>query len=415
MTFSLSLTITATARRRSGSISDILNAFPPPGLETPTGQRRGSRFPSPFQGSNLAHSEILRSEPGSPVTEKKQGRRCCGMRLWKFILLMVVLLILVAAAVIVPIFLIVLPRQHHAAAAQASQCENGGTSFTDGNTLHCVCVNGFTGDKCQTRSDNGCVVADIDSSDESFGNATLGSSIPRLLQASTSTFNIPLNSSTILGLFSSNNLSCTSENALVTFNGVSTKAKRFYPLYEGNHLGESIDSQPTGTINLAPRDVAPTAALAHNQVPVATSNGIIFMQPSSTAVPPASSTPTLVGTASSSGSSSTPASSTNNNQGLRVTQKVLDFSRVAVLFIFQQTGALNQAADAQTKIQDFLNNQPFSTSMTMDSGEQFLLDFNYFTITDGHGDVFGGNNSTSASSASSSSSANAKSRRRLPG
>ena len=202
--------------RRSGSLSDMLAAFPPPGEATPTGDnspnRRGpgSRWPSAggFQTLNSAR------------TDEKAGRRrrrCCGMPMWTFVTLLIVLLFLVAAAVIIPIVLIVIPRNKDANATPSTEtnrgnnnppadvpngppppgqcdgiirCQNGGVAVPNSDrSCNCVCINGFTGRTCGTESDVGCTTINVA---DTTSNATVGAAIPRLLKDAQSNFSIPL-------------------------------------------------------------------------------------------------------------------------------------------------------------------------------------------------------------------------------
>jgi len=69
------------------------------------------------RGSTSGFSSMLSRGPvggggeaGDGEKRLKQGRRCCGMPLWAFVLIIVVLVLLVAAAVVVPVVLLVLPQ-----------------------------------------------------------------------------------------------------------------------------------------------------------------------------------------------------------------------------------------------------------------------------------------------------------------
>ena len=216
---------------RSASISDILAAFPSPSLATPTGEKPGSRWPSPLPRSGLSRTHT--AGPNSPTSyDRSRSRKCCGMPIWAFVLLCIILILLIAAAVVIPITLIVLPRRNNGASADlqacksSNPCSHGGTSVLVANTCRCVCVNGYTGSRCSTGADIACISTDItDAGHATFKNATLGTGIPRLLTAAQSNFTIPLSAQAVLSLFSSQNLSCTSENALVTFDGKSQRRR----------------------------------------------------------------------------------------------------------------------------------------------------------------------------------------------
>lgn len=341
--------LSSEKRQSKNSLSDILASFPPPGLATPPGSRgsRGSRGMGQFP-SHLRHSSLpSESDPGEDTQRK---RRCCGMPLWLFLLLLLVILLVVAAAVVIPIVLIVIPNQTTsggtsskalASCQKSLSCENGGTNIigTDGS-CSCLCVNGFTGTRCGEESTTGCATTDVDGA----SNVTVGDAIPRLLDGSQTNFSVPLNGSTILGMFASNNLSCTSENALVTFNGLSARS-----------LGKKLDSvaavltevktNPTPTLHK--RQDATSSADA-----VATSNGIVF-----------DSTPTSTSSASSASATATATNSTSSSSN----STMLDFARIAVLFVMQDSGQLESAVTAQENLQDYFTSGTTSVGQTIDS------------------------------------------------
>jgi hypothetical protein len=365
------------AQSTTGSMSDMLSAFPVPGT-TPT--------------LNHLASDYATTSKSSTAKPKKPGRRCCGMSLWVFIFICLVLVVLIAAAVLVPVFLILIPQQHqaqHEAALQAAlsdcpaslPCSNSGMSVINNNMCGCICVNGFTGAQCTTGEDPGCITTDVTSGSQSISNVTLGSSIPRLLTGSQSNFSIPLNSTSLLSLFSANSLSCTSENALVTFNSQSVQSKRFYivpeeepmPPKAGNHVGA-----PTARAKLPVR-----MNERRDSQTVATSAGIVFQQSSTTA---AAASQTTIAMASS-----TP-SATANGQSSSQSQDTLDFARVAVLYFLDQTSDLDAAIKAQQSIQDlFLQSNMNSTVALNFGGLNITADFDSFALSFGNGTVLGGN------------------------
>ena len=250
-------------KRRSGSISDILNSFPPPSgvLGSPPGSRGGvsmSRW-----SSNLRHSQLPSDSEGDEITRRrKPKRRCCGMPLWLFITLLLVLFLLVAAAVLVPVvLLIIIPNNDSNSSSngltnKALQscraqltCANGGVNTLSGDGYcRCVCTNGFTGSSCQTNSRAGCTTVSL--SDAT--HATVGGEIPRLLRSAEANFSVPLDAETLLGLFSAADMSCGSENALVTFNNLASRS--------GTALGEE-KRQTAPTTSGRTLDFARTAIL----------------------------------------------------------------------------------------------------------------------------------------------------------
>ena len=89
------------ANRRSGSISDILASFPPPG------SRDGERRSLANWNSNLRHSHLPSDSDAGEIRAQRK-RKCCGMPVWLFVVLLILVLLLVAAAVLVPVVLLVI-------------------------------------------------------------------------------------------------------------------------------------------------------------------------------------------------------------------------------------------------------------------------------------------------------------------
>ncbi|KAK4495312.1 hypothetical protein PRZ48_013643 [Zasmidium cellare] len=334
----------AGEKRRSGSVSDILNSFPAPNEQG----LRASRGDMTRWSSRLRHS-ALPSDSDAGEKEKPK-RKCCGMPLWLFLLLLLLLILLVAAAVVVPIMLVVVPRQNNNNKADSTTacekkltCSNGGTNILSANGFcECLCINGYTGLTCSNYERQSCTTTSIGSS----ANATVGDAIPRLLEGSSANFSIPLDAQQLLGLFSSSDMSCTSQNALVTFNGASSKHRR---------RRSYIDI-------LIPRDPTPQAT---------SSAGIVY----------ASGTPTT-----------TSSSPTSTNSTSNVT---LDFARIAVLYILQSANSLNAAATAQENLQDYFrsgdDDQGENVAATNISlGNGFACDLQSYTVVLGNGTSVGG-------------------------
>lgn len=392
-------------RRRSGSISDILASFPPPSRGTPDGARTESRWPSPFPSKlNQRMSYLASHESGSAQTPRS-GRRCCGMSLWTFIIIMLLLAILISAAIVVPVVLIVLPRQRQAAANATGPsslgncpasvpCQNGGISVISGDTCRCVCTNGFTGDRCSTVADPGCTTIDIMIGTEQYTNVTLGNAIPRLLIGASTNYSISLNSTVILSLFSSNNLSCTSENALVTFGSQSMKVRDIAQKV-------AVETLLPSTVSASPIRPTPTpqadlpSRLEQRQI--ATVNGIVFEMTSTASTIPTSSPSSSSSSPSSSprtsASTTTTASSSSPSSSRSPSPKTIDFAGIAVLFVLEQSGQLNTAVQVQDNIQDFLLNRA-SRNDTMSLGSEGVdlsLNFATFSIALGNGTEIRGN------------------------
>lgn len=388
----------AAEQQRASTLSDILTSFPPPGIGTPTGERHnGGSRPNSYWPSALGQYEDNYDQDGKPQAgNKKQARRCCGMPIWCFVVLMTILFLLVAAAIVVPIVLIVLPKQNsnNAAASTVSQCqesfvcENSGSSVVDpSGHCSCMCVNGFTGDRCTTESDAGCTTTTIGGK-----NATIGSAMPSLISAAESSFSIALNGSELLSLFSSSNLSCTAENALVTFSGVSSNKR-------------SIDLLPPAPVPV------PEVALANNDEPAAY---VRSTSCSSSAIPIVTAPPELKflavrdGYHTSSDDAATkygivfdssPASSNSysatatgtaaasaTSSALTVSKKRLQFARIGVLFVLQESQDLSVAVTAQENLQSYFTeynqgDDDATAATAVSLGNDFAIDLTEWHIT----------------------------------
>ncbi|KAK5136196.1 hypothetical protein LTR08_004033 [Meristemomyces frigidus] len=363
-------------KRRSGSISDMLASFPPPGLATPTGSRTSRRR------SAMQHSQLI-SESDAGEIRNKREKRCCGLPLWVFLLLLVMLILLIAAAIILPVVLIVIPRQNGSdsdstsdsalSACQAKlTCQNGGANvITTSSACQCLCVNGYTGSTCSTASDAACTTTSVGSTSD----ATVGNAIPRLLTSASSDFNVPLDGEAVLGLFSSADLSCSSENALVTFNN-NAGAKRGLDVV-----------RPTPTLQRR------QTATSDGQSGAATSNGIVFETGSPTVA-------TSSGSATSTSSSPSSTSSASSDAGNGTDSSTsLDFARVAVLYIFQVSGQLNDAITAQTNLQSYFTNGETSSGQSIDPanvtlGNGYTCDLSGHSLNLANGTTIGSGSSS---------------------
>ncbi|KAL3472627.1 hypothetical protein BJX99DRAFT_210825 [Aspergillus californicus] len=375
--------------RKSGSIKDILASFPNPAA-TPEGR---SSWPIFWRRSTLhqlssqeQNQEINNQEKGTP-----QQRRCCGMPLWVFILVCIIAILIIAAAVLIPVFLVVVPRENKSSGSSLCEtttpCSNGGVSVSSGDTCSCVCVNGYTGSRCTTTGDASCVISEI-SQGSTSRNATVGDDLPRLFQGSQNNFNIPLDPITIMALFSQNNVSCTTENTLVSFSGISTANN------ERRDFDDILTDQSSSNNEEDAASVAsyiPTATLPIRRT-VATENGIVYED----SHPPASEN-TQSEQPTSTPTTKAQPTSTSDMTTSDVTIEVLDFSRIAVLYILQRTGELSAAMLSADSIKRHLENS-YSNSTGGDisidlipSGVKgnFTLDFDDFAITDYDGDTVG--------------------------
>jgi hypothetical protein len=380
-------------RRRSG-LSDMLAAFPPPGLATPTrNQSPAPRGPRPVSTWPAFADSGSVNEPSGE--KSKKARKCCGVSVCCFVVCLIIALIVIAAAVIVPVELLVVHKKTATtsaasantsiAACQASlTCQNGGTNTISSGVCSCICTNGFTGSTCQTSGSLGCTTANF----TGYSNATLGDAIPRLINQAQTNFSIPLFATTILARFNTGNLSCTSENALVTFDGEDERtgdatavvsssastttavAKRDGGFFVTNSFS-GASSYATATTSSSQTTISSsTSTTSHS---IATSNGIIF-------------DPTPTTTTKSSSTASTVASTAT----FTTTEESLDFARVAVLFVLQQD-SLDSAVTAQTQLQKF-----FSTDSTTNSaasnfsiGSDITVNMVSFSLDLGNGTVGG--------------------------
>jgi hypothetical protein len=240
------------------------------------------------------------SADNGSVRQVKPIRRLCGLPLWAFIVLVILALVVITAAVVVPLQLVNLSKSSDdndnssavAACKKSNPCQNGGENIATSNFCGCICTNGFTGSQCQTKeADASCTSFNFEDRGKTDGikNATIGSALPRLFNISESAYNIELEPSLILGVFSLANLSCTLQNALVNFNG---------------------ETEPETQL---------------------TKRGIVRMrQFASTTSTFSAATPTTTTTAAQSSSTAT--------RELALDQDALDFARVGVLFLVQNDG-----------------------------------------------------------------------------
>lgn len=369
-------------RRGSGSISDILTSFPRPGLQTPEGR---SSWPVFFGRSGLRNVEPLHSNDDDP-TAKKPARKCCGMpRKW-FILLCIVIFIIVVLAILLPVFLIAVPNQNHSnssSCAKTNPCQNGGVSVSSGSECSCVCSDGYTGSQCTIAGDSSCVTSEVDNGTISK-NATMGSDLPDVFSASSSKFNITLDSVTIMALFSMNNVSCKTENALVSFDVQTSSSKTRRAVSLPVDLPESADEEGTPSSAFVSTD--PTPALVPRSV--ATSNGILYDNNAASATSATSTAAKSTATAIPAKSSNTTTSASTSSTDTSVPTEVVEFSQVAVLYILQKTGSLTSAMWSEGQIDTYLaDSYANATHPTLELMGSYGLDFEKKTITLKNGTV----------------------------
>ena len=380
---------------RTDSISDILASFPTPSPTISTYQKNSTFSPTPRGKSNLSRTHTVTH--GSTRSGKPPRRRCCGMPMWAFALLIIILLLLLAAAIVIPVTLVVLPRQSESSnnptvssCSKSDNCKHSGTSIVVNKQCRCVCSQGWTGATCTTTppTDNSCTNTDlIGIGNTKYNSATLGSSIPRLLTAAEPNYSIPLDGSTVASVFNANSLSCSSQNSLVTFNQKSQRRSldpdRQAPIpldFFGVFLkGERIPpSRASGGLH-------PSRVLEARSAPAAqTSNDIIFADPGSNGG--ANPQPSL---SASTGSPASPASpSASADSGSAITQSVVDFARVSVLFVLQEAG-YDIASQTLDRLQTLLGSgTTFDETQPAVAGN-VTVDLDSLTVSFGNGTLYG--------------------------
>ncbi|KAJ5397093.1 hypothetical protein N7509_005206 [Penicillium cosmopolitanum] len=345
-------------RRNSGSISDILHMFPNPALDTPD-KPRGS-WPVFFGRSGLRNGEALGSNADEPAAQKPP-RRCCGMARKWFIILCVVLFIIIILAVLLPVFLVAVPNEKSSSSdtscASSNPCENGGVSVSSGTQCSCVCSNGYTGSTCTTSGDSSCISSNVDNGTISK-NATMGSSLPTIFNQSKTKFDITLDPVTIMALFSMNNISCKTENALIAFSDVDRSSS-----------SSSDSTQPTPTLLAARSEQTINGILVDGSGNHSGSkNTETETKTTSIAANPATATAT--------------STSSSKAKATGVPESVIEFSQVAVLFIMQDTGSLDSALSSEKEIASYLSDSYAAASRpSLELMGTFSLDFANKTIT----------------------------------
>ncbi|KAF8470140.1 hypothetical protein BDZ91DRAFT_761432 [Kalaharituber pfeilii] len=368
--------------RRTDSISDILASFPPP-VPGAGGTMRGGFNGSRTLSSWPLPSDFQDTEQASLKVEQKKGRKVCGLPLWAFILLVILALLVIAAAVTVPLQLVTLSRGQENSSSDSSTeilrqcrvknpCQNGGENIATKDFCGCICTGGFGGKTCSDPPplDNSCVTMDLqefkrfENTFDVIQNATVGSAIKRLLEISVDQYNVELDASRLLSAFWAVDVSCTAQNALVTFNGKTVP--------EGASLDDiDANAQQTGAgvVPIISSTPTPTPQPVHKrQLEKQGSEGgdLVYdtsLVPSKTEdanrdIPTPTVQPIVTPLPSS---SRTPA----------LDEDAVDFSRVVVLFLVQEKG-LNVAVDAQENLQ-----ATFTAGVdygTVDVGSEVIVD-----------------------------------------
>jgi hypothetical protein len=325
-----------------------------------------SQWPLPEEGGDNDNDN------SGSLRTVKENRRICGLPVWAFVLLVLLALVVITAAVIVPLQLVNLSKNKPSSTSNpvtqcesTNPCQNGGQTVVSGTTCGCICTNGFMGANCTEKEDTSCTTFDV-GGDMSVKNATIGSALPRLFQKATQ-YSLVLQPSRLLAAFSSEDLSCTSQNALVTFVGRTSPEN-------------SVDGSATR------RSVHHGLELEIRSILTDTAS---YTVPTSTATGSATST-----------SESSPTASSTREPALD--QDAVDFARVAVLFLAQTDNVgLTVAGEAQTilenafsKGKDFGDFNAGNVTIDLDNRDIKLPD----------GTIQGGPNTTATTSSSATSS-----------
>ncbi|KAH8205630.1 hypothetical protein TruAng_000124 [Truncatella angustata] len=396
--------------KHQSGLSDMLAAFPPPAQANMS--RRSMRqsttsWPLAFNGrKSTMGSPFGRGQaadnrsPNSDQSQQKKGRRCCGLPLWGFLVLMFALLVVIAAAIIVPLeFFVIQKRDDNTVTAQPElsdcqnqlSCANGGTNVVTDGVCSCICTNGFTGNDCTTSSSAGCTTTSLTSSDSTLSNVTLGQSIPRLIQEGQTNFSLPLSATTILSKFNSANLSCVAENALVTFDGSSTRSTTSAAVLNVGVDSDIVQAEKAVSVtvtimsgvevtltldNVATGDFSVIVSTLTEPLTTGTFSTVFATTLSNSASSTNTDTTTTTtittyapgGTGTSTGTSTiTSATSTSTaspTSAFSVTDQVLDFARVAVLFVLQSK-TVQDGVNAQSTLQKFFTSASSTDGVTI--------------------------------------------------
>jgi hypothetical protein len=306
------------------------------------------------------------------------------MPLCWFLALLFVILIVIATAVVVPLELLALHKKDDNKNISAlevcekdSACNNGGASILNGASCSCICINGFTGTTCNDKSTVGCTTVSFTSGSTSYDNVTIGAAIPQLIDQGQANYGIPLSFAPILSKFSSADLSCDAENAIVSFNPGSTSLPEKTSPTAPAFTGPTSIVSGTGNTRRRRADAADARLAPRTEESSSSSHHST-----------SSATPTKSHASSTAGASATPTSPAVN---FIVTDDTLDFARVAVMYVLQ-TRTLDDAATAQTKITSFLVSggvSGYNSAGNVTVGQGVSVDFLSFSVDTGMG-VLGG-------------------------
>ncbi|KAJ2905675.1 hypothetical protein MKZ38_004750 [Zalerion maritima] len=437
--------------KHQSGLSDMLAAFPPP-AQAVTATRRSSfrqslrqsastAWPLPFSRSQNTSQETVPREnnslndnsgsngsnnvtiarsidggdepPGDTKRERDTRRRCCGLPLWGFIVVVIIVIILIAAAVVIPLQFFVFNQDNGDVKSALSECQtslpcqNGGTNVISQGVCSCICTNGFTGSDCSTAGSEGCTTVTIDSTNSTnISNVTLGQAIPRLIESAQTNFSVPLSATAILAKLNTDSLSCTSQNALVTFDGESMRDGSDVDVTSGSiTLGEEGDDdgssivvnelitltiQPGGTSTVT---LSLATGMGFSTIVTAPTASTVYATTLTLSTVINSRTPVITTTTPT--STETTATATPSST-FTVSDDAIDFARVAVLFILQEE-SLDSASDAQNNLQQFFSaaestrtgGATAAQAMNITVGDDNTVDLVNFLVDVGSGPVGG--------------------------
>ncbi|KAI0195778.1 hypothetical protein EV127DRAFT_158973 [Xylaria flabelliformis] len=364
--------------RHQSGLSDMLAAFPPPASRRSMRQSMAS-WPLPRRASRMPVGAGERSADFDGPEKPKNRRRCCGLPLWGFLLVLFLIIAIIVAAVVIPVELLVVNKQGNTQTApncmQQLPCANGGTSVISQGVCSCICSNGFVGKNCTIPASQGCTTTTLETEDATrIGNVTIGQAIPRLVLDAQANFSIPLSATSIISKFSSAELTCNAENALVTFDGESLRTlngQLALAAAAGNPVNNDITltllpaidatitlDLPVGTGHI----FATTLTIDKSSVTSQTGNPTGYP----TADPPSTSATSTSSTTSSTTSATTTVPNTTRTRSsttiptsqptgvFTIDDTVVDFARIVVLFVLQEK-SVDQASTAQNLLQNFFN------------------------------------------------------------
>lgn len=321
-------------------------------------------------------------------------RRVCGMPLWLFIALLAGTVTIVALAIALPLALLggkKSPPADPADCAASHPCENRGASVAGPNgTCSCVCVDNFTGFNC-AKANNAASCGSVQTSTKA--GATVGSDLVSLLNNGESQFLVPLNASAVLPIFSTNNLTCDMENALVSVGSSKDKEKRSHTRAHVKRQPGSLEfeEQAAATLAIRPRTTAAPifdahlvglAKRQHNNNAV-TANGILIAGGNAGGDSPSSTTDSPSPTSTSDSQDSSPTVSSSSEDNKRPSKSdfnpksasTLTFAKTAILYTLQVSQDMSVAIAAQSAMQAFLTSPKSGNAEKVDVGGGFVVDF----------------------------------------